>query len=144
MFAANACYVSMFLRASKKMHKAMLDAVVRSSLRFFESTPTGRILNRFSKDVEASEGAIPESIRELIYQLLAMLSVLVVICSATPFFLLALVPIAAMFILVQVLYISRRFSSLFYLFTLAYVSTCLFCSVFASCYKYTAIVYFIE
>ncbi len=39
----------------------MLDAIHRSSMRFFESTPVGLIMNRFSKDIEAVEDQISNS-----------------------------------------------------------------------------------
>ena len=102
MFLANLCYVTMFIRTSRRIHNAMLNSVVRIGVRFFESTPTGRILNRFTRDIDATEGSIPESIRELIFALLAMTSILTVITSVTPYFLFALVPIVILFVLVQV------------------------------------------
>ena len=40
------------LLASKKLHNNMLNSILGSPLRFFEITPIGRILNRFSKDIE--------------------------------------------------------------------------------------------
>ena len=39
------------LNASRKLHDDLLVAVMRSPLRFFETTPVGRIINRFSKDM---------------------------------------------------------------------------------------------
>lgn len=37
------------LRASKKMFKQLLDGVVHATMRWFDTTPQGRLLNRFSK-----------------------------------------------------------------------------------------------
>jgi len=37
------------LRASRKIHDQLLHAVMRAKFRFFDSTPLGRIINRFSK-----------------------------------------------------------------------------------------------
>jgi ABC-type multidrug transport system fused ATPase/permease subunit len=37
------------LKASKKMFKQLLDAVVHATMRWFDTTPQGRLLNRFSK-----------------------------------------------------------------------------------------------
>lgn len=36
------------LRASKKLHDAMTHAVLRTKIEFFDTNPTGRVLNRFS------------------------------------------------------------------------------------------------
>lgn len=41
------------LRASKRIHEQLLHHIMRAKFRFFDSTPLGRIINRFSKDIEA-------------------------------------------------------------------------------------------
>lgn len=41
------------LKASRDIHQALLSNVMRAKGRFFDSTPLGRIMNRFSKDLEA-------------------------------------------------------------------------------------------
>ncbi|KAG8974080.1 hypothetical protein FRC05_007828 [Tulasnella sp. 425] len=50
-------------KASKVLFKRLLDAVVGSPMRFFDTTPTGRILNRFSKDVETVDSSLSGSLR---------------------------------------------------------------------------------
>ena len=45
----------MFIRATRVLHDKLLYSVLRGNLRFFESTPIGRIVNRFTKDIEATE-----------------------------------------------------------------------------------------
>jgi len=45
----------MFIRGSTKLHEKMLDSVMRAPLSFFDSTPAGRVLNRFSKDMDECE-----------------------------------------------------------------------------------------
>ncbi|TKY90680.1 hypothetical protein EX895_000678 [Sporisorium graminicola] len=52
--------------ASNKLFTRMLKAVVRSPTRFFDQTPTGRILNRFTKDVETADDTLSNNIRSVI------------------------------------------------------------------------------
>jgi ABC-type multidrug transport system fused ATPase/permease subunit len=37
------------IEASRKLHERMAFAIFRSPMSFFETTPAGRILNRFSR-----------------------------------------------------------------------------------------------
>ena len=46
------------LKASRRIHQALLSNVMRARIRFFDSTPLGRIMNRFSKDLEAVDQQI--------------------------------------------------------------------------------------
>ena len=41
------------LTAAKRMHQGLLDNVLRLPMSFHDSTPTGRLLNRFARDTEA-------------------------------------------------------------------------------------------
>ncbi len=40
------------LNAAMKLHEKMLSGIMRSPMSFFDTTPLGRILNRFSKDID--------------------------------------------------------------------------------------------
>lgn len=54
LFALLFKYVIQFMggiRASRIMHEKLANAVLGSPMRFFETTPVGRIINRFSKDL---------------------------------------------------------------------------------------------
>lgn len=38
-------------RARRKLHEALLNSIVNKSMYFFQVTPFGRIMNRFSADI---------------------------------------------------------------------------------------------
>ena len=40
------------ITGAKHLHNGMLDNVMRAPMAFFDTTPQGRIINRFGKDVE--------------------------------------------------------------------------------------------
>ncbi len=99
-------FVLMFLRASQSLHLRMLESILRSTIEFFESTPSGRIINRFSKDVDAIEKSIPESFKSLFRCFFHVLFTILVISASTPLFLAALVPIIVIYVFVQRYFVS--------------------------------------
>ncbi|XP_045924011.1 ATP-binding cassette sub-family C member 3 isoform X6 [Micropterus dolomieu] len=56
------CRAYSMLQAAKLMHHNLLQGVLRAPQAFFESTPTGRLLNRFSKDIDTIDSHIPDNI----------------------------------------------------------------------------------
>ena len=46
------------LRAARKLHARLLARVMRLPMSFFDSQPTGRLLNRFTRDTESVDIAI--------------------------------------------------------------------------------------
>lgn len=54
------------LRASRVLFVGMLDRVVRAPTRFFDKTPSGRILNRFVADIAALDNALNSSARSAV------------------------------------------------------------------------------
>ena len=80
----------------------MLANILRSPMSFFDTTPLGRILNRFSKDVYLIDEVVPRSIRMFIWTFLSVLSTIIVIVIATPIFAVVIVPLGIFYVLVQV------------------------------------------
>lgn len=61
-FAASTAVFSIFhllVHGSTQLHKAMVKCVLHAPLRFFHMNPTGRILNRFSKDLGMQDDELP-------------------------------------------------------------------------------------
>ncbi len=49
------------LKASKILHERLLERMLHAPMYFFDTTPIGRILNRFSKDIYNVDQAVPSS-----------------------------------------------------------------------------------
>ncbi|KAK9886061.1 hypothetical protein WA026_014843, partial [Henosepilachna vigintioctopunctata] len=54
------------LTGAKLIHEKLLHNMLRVSLAFYDTTPLGRILSRFSKDVEIMDDTLPWNFSELI------------------------------------------------------------------------------
>ncbi|PVF92969.1 hypothetical protein CPB86DRAFT_743436 [Serendipita vermifera] len=50
-------------QASKSLFTRLLHSVMGATMRWFDTTPTGRILNRFSKDIETIDSSLISSLR---------------------------------------------------------------------------------
>lgn len=74
------------LTASRTLFVALLDRVVRAPTRFFDKTPTGRILNRFVADIAALDNALNSSARSAVSGALAFLISFGVIVYIVPTF----------------------------------------------------------
>lgn len=54
------------MMASKKLHSKMFGALLQAPMRFFDTNPSGRVLNRFSKDMGCIDEFLPRVMLEAI------------------------------------------------------------------------------
>uniref|UniRef100_A0A671YF42 ATP-binding cassette, sub-family C (CFTR/MRP), member 2 n=1 Tax=Sparus aurata TaxID=8175 RepID=A0A671YF42_SPAAU len=94
------------VNASGILHSRLLRNILRVPMVFFDTTPIGRVVNRFAKDIFTVDEAIPQSFRSWILCLLGVLGTLFVICLATPFFTILIVPLAVVYYFVQRFYVA--------------------------------------
>ena len=91
-----------YIRASAKLHHRLLLNILRCSMTFFETIPLGRILNRFSADIEMLDSSMPEKINEFLICLFECVAIMVVISVSTPVFLATIIPLAVLYYFTQV------------------------------------------
>ncbi|XP_065315343.1 multidrug resistance-associated protein 1-like isoform X3 [Gordionus sp. m RMFG-2023] len=91
--------------ASRYLHQKLLRNILHSPLSFFDSTPLGRIVNRFSKDLNTIDNSLPPTIRSWLTNFYAVLTTLLVICWSTPMFLISVVPLAIIYFFILKFYI---------------------------------------
>ncbi|XP_033840127.1 ATP-binding cassette sub-family C member 3 isoform X3 [Periophthalmus magnuspinnatus] len=100
------CRAYSMLHAAKVTHCKLLCGVLRAPQAFFESTPIGRLLNRFSKDVDAIDSHIPDNIDIWMRTFWYTLTVLLICCALTPMFLLVIAPLTLFYWWVQRFYVA--------------------------------------
>ncbi|KAK6349604.1 hypothetical protein TWF696_005888 [Orbilia brochopaga] len=93
------------LRASRRMHDRLLHVILRAKFRFFDSTPLGRIMNRFSKDLEAVDQEVAPIALGMIHSLASVITIVFLISVITPGFLLAGVVITALYWVIGMFYL---------------------------------------
>uniref|UniRef100_A0A8C1Z2N0 Uncharacterized protein n=1 Tax=Cyprinus carpio TaxID=7962 RepID=A0A8C1Z2N0_CYPCA len=94
------------ISASRTLHTSLLSNILKVPMVFFDTTPSGRIVNRFAKDIFTVDEIIPMSFRSCILCLLGVLGTLFVICLATPIFTAVVVPMAVIYCFVQRFYVA--------------------------------------
>uniref|UniRef100_A0A8C2YRI5 ATP-binding cassette sub-family C member 10 n=1 Tax=Chinchilla lanigera TaxID=34839 RepID=A0A8C2YRI5_CHILA len=105
------------LRAAATLHRRLLQRVLQAPVSFFDSTPTGRVVNRFSSDVACVDDSLPFLLNILLANAVGLLGLLVVLGSGLPWLLLLLPPLSIVYHRVQRYYRAssrelRRLSSL--------------------------------
>lgn len=93
------------LRASWKLHTRLLESVTRAKFRFFDSTPLGQMMNRFSKDIEAIDQEVAPVSVGVLGCFSAITSIVVLISVITPGFLIAGAFIAVLYVAIGTFYL---------------------------------------
>ncbi|XP_040293653.1 ATP-binding cassette sub-family C member 9 isoform X1 [Bufo bufo] len=87
--------------AAKNLHDNLLKKIILAPIRFFDTTPLGLILNRFSADTNIIDQHIPPTLESLTRSTLLCLSAIGVISYANPMFMIALLPLGVAFYFIQ-------------------------------------------
>ncbi|KAI0408161.1 P-loop containing nucleoside triphosphate hydrolase protein [Xylaria palmicola] len=103
-------------RASKALLHQAVTRTLRAPMSFFDTTPLGRITNRFSRDVDVMDNNLTDAMRMYFLTLVTIISVFALIIAFFYYFAIALVPLALFFVLAASYYRSsarevKRFES---------------------------------
>ncbi|CAI9599120.1 unnamed protein product [Staurois parvus] len=92
--------------AARKLHVALLDNKMHTPQSFYDTTPIGRIINRFSKDIYVIDEVIPPTILMFLATFFTSISTMIVIVSSTPLFAVVIIPLAFVYFFVQRFYVA--------------------------------------
>lgn len=93
------------LTASRRIHDRLITSVTRAKFKFFDVTPLGQLMNRFSKDLEAVDQDIAPTAIGVMTCALSLIVTVALIAYITPGFLIAAVLIALLFYIVAAFYL---------------------------------------
>ena len=94
------------LRAARRFHNRLLEAVTRAKFSFFDSTPLGQLMNRFSKDLEAIDQEVAPNALGVLSCLASVISIVILISVITPGFLVAAFFISLLYFAIGKFYLS--------------------------------------
>lgn len=104
-FVRSLTFLFMCVAAAVNTHNQLLDHVLSLPKSFFDTNPAGRVLNRFSRDTDIMDSALPASLIQFAGCLATYVSIMVVIATSTKWFAVALGPLTIIYILIQRYYI---------------------------------------
>ncbi|XP_060850595.1 probable multidrug resistance-associated protein lethal(2)03659 [Rhopalosiphum padi] len=79
IFIRCAMFVSVLMSASTNLHNNMFNAITRATMYFFNTNQSGRILNRFAKDIGAIDEVLPTPLLDFVHISLQLLGTFVVV-----------------------------------------------------------------
>ncbi|KAJ8954549.1 hypothetical protein NQ318_000783 [Aromia moschata] len=94
------------MTASRRLHNLMFERIVYATMRFFNTNASGRILNRFSKDIGAIDELLPLNILDTTQVGLNVLAISLVIGSLNPWTFLPTLGILGIFYFLRVVYLA--------------------------------------
>ncbi|XP_071392423.1 ATP-binding cassette sub-family C member 3 isoform X3 [Centroberyx affinis] len=92
--------------AARKLHHSLLDNKFHTPQSFFDTTPIGRVINRFSKDIYVIDEALPSTVLMFLGTLFVSVSTMIVIVCSTPIFAVVIAPLTFIYIFVQRFYVA--------------------------------------
>ncbi|KAG0210814.1 hypothetical protein BGX28_008950 [Mortierella sp. GBA30] len=106
-FSVLADYFAIFgnIEGSRTLHARLLKSVSRAKVRFFDTVPIGRVINRFSADMATVDEQVLRELMSFMNAAIVLAGIIAIISINTPTFLIIAVFIVAVYGAIGMLYI---------------------------------------
>ncbi|XP_057660508.1 multidrug resistance-associated protein 1 isoform X6 [Diorhabda carinulata] len=94
------------LNAATTLHRFVLSNVIKLPMTFFDVTPIGRILGRFSNDIDVVDSRLPMTVSSIMGNIFRVVGTLAVISYSTPIFILVIIPLCIIYYFMQRFYVA--------------------------------------
>ncbi|XP_077967877.1 ATP-binding cassette sub-family C member 5-like isoform X2 [Styela clava] len=91
-------YTHIVIGASSRLHDKIFRVVFGSPMSFFDVTPTGRILNRFSRDMDDMDVRLPQTMETFLIQAWLVVFSIISIVLVFPAFIIVVIILALVFV----------------------------------------------
>ncbi|XP_075982875.1 ATP-binding cassette sub-family C member 4-like [Anticarsia gemmatalis] len=104
--ARSVLFMWMCMRSSIRLHNQMFSNILAATMRFFDTNPSGRILNRFSKDMGIVDEILPRMYLDSIQIFMVMFGILVMVAIVSPYMIITTLVCAVFMYLWTTVYLS--------------------------------------
>lgn len=99
-------FFNMCVKSSMRLHNNMFISISRATMWFFNNNTSGRILNRFSKDIGIIDELLPNALMDVLQIGINLVTIIIVVASINPFLLVPTFVISVIFFLMSRFYIA--------------------------------------
>ncbi|KAF5342618.1 hypothetical protein D9611_001580 [Ephemerocybe angulata] len=113
-FAMSAFFALLTYFTSRSLHRDSIRTVMHAPMSFFETTPLGRIMNRFSKDIDTIDNVLGEALRMCLGTAANILGIIVLVSVVLPWFLIGMAVLSIAYVWAAIFYLAsaREFKRL--------------------------------
>lgn len=94
-------FASSGIHGSSKLHNDLTTSIVSAPIKFFDETPSGRIISRFSSDMDTVDNAIPSSLSTSYDSFLGVITGIAVVVIKSPSYLFLIIPLTYQYVQTQ-------------------------------------------